>query len=81
MSKYDNTGNINMINQAILRLSLSIPALLATTQANAHTGEHTQTTLLQALSHIVSSPFHAGLFLGIAVTLAFIFRKAPKSND
>ena len=61
-----------MFKKLINRLSFAIPVLLATTQANAHPGGHAELSTTQLFNHILASPYHTGLFVGIAITATVI---------
>ncbi len=69
-----------MFKKLINRLSFAIPALLVTTQANAHPSGHAEFSATQALNHIIASPYHTGIIAGIVIAAAVIIRKVSIAN-
>ena len=69
-----------MFKKLINRLSFAIPVLLVTTQANAHPSGHAELSTTQLLNHMLASPYHTGIFVGIAIAAAVIIRKVSIAN-
>ena len=63
-----------MLKKTLSRLSLAIPALLAATQANAHPSGHAELSTTQLFNHMLASPYHTGIFVGIAIAAVIIWK-------
>lgn len=80
-----------MFKTELTRLSLAIPAFLMASQASAHSSGHAELTVSQVISHLVTSPFHAGVIavsvLMVASLIALVAqykvtqRAAPKGSN
>lgn len=62
-----------------------VPVLLVTTQAIAHPGHHKESSFSTVMQHILSSPYHVGLAIGVTFSLAFVVwkiwaKKPSRSN-
>ena len=66
------------LKTTITRLSLAIPALLAVSQASAHPGGHMEFTISQLVSHVVASPFHAGIIAVSVLVVVLLINKIAK---
>ena len=58
------------MRNSIKRAVFVAPALLATTQAGAHSGHHMESSVSAIMQHLLSSPYHMGLAIGVALSLA-----------
>lgn len=54
----------------IKRVVFVAPVLLAATQAGAHPGHHMESSVSAVTQHLLSSPYHMGLAIGVALFLA-----------
>ena len=61
-----------MLKKILPRLLFVISSLFVATQANAHPSGHTELSIIQLFNHMLTSPYHTGLFIGIAIVTTVI---------
>jgi len=62
------------------QITLIMAMLMWVSQANAHTGSHIEISFASIWQHFASSPYHMGLILAIAVSLAIVIAKIWRSK-
>lgn len=67
-----------MINY-LKRAALVTPVLLVTTtQVSAHAGHHSEPSFPAIIQHLLSSPYHVGLVVGVTLLALFAWKQRAK---
>jgi cytoskeletal protein RodZ len=70
-----------MMKKVMKHLGLTTPFLLLATQVDAHPGSHMEFSTPMVLQHLLSSPFHMGLVIVVALSLGVFVWKVLKPSS
>lgn len=69
------------MSKIITLAALVAPALLVTTtQVSAHAGHHSEPNMPAIIQHLLSSPYHVGLVLGVTLLAVMAWKKRTKKH-
>lgn len=70
------------MRRIIKHVALVVPALTTTTtHVSAHAGHHSEPTISSVIQHLVSSPYHMGLIIGVSLLAIVVWRKRTKKQN
>lgn len=71
------------MNKYLKRASLLVaPIVLATsTQVSAHAGSHSEPSFSAVIHHLLSSPYHMGLIIGVTLLAVIAWKKRTKKQS